>query len=125
MDRRTSAKVASLLLYVHGFIEIAAIMLLALPSEYFAASVFQEGRERMTFMALLSVIYGSSRLVAGYSVWSMKKWGIVFGMTLSIVTMIVAPSIYPFGVMDLLLAVPVLIFLLYLWFKDEVIAIPV
>ena len=43
MHGRTSAKIASLLLLVHGFIEIAAIMLLALPSESVAAVVFKEG----------------------------------------------------------------------------------
>jgi len=118
MDKRTSAKIASVTLFVHGFIEIAGtVMLLALPGELLAAYGFQEGQE--IYMALLSAIAGLSRLVAGYATWSMKKWGIVFGMALSIGTTIWAPSIYPFGVMDLLLATIVLVSLLYLWFGGE------
>jgi hypothetical protein len=49
----------------------------------------------------------------------MRKWGIVFGMALSITTMIVAPSIYPFGIMDLPLAIIVLASLLHVWFSGE------
>ena len=120
MDRRTSAKIASVTLFIHGFIEIVGtVMLLALPSEFLATGNFQEGQGKIIFMAVLSAIYGLSRLVAGYTTWSMKKWGIVFGIVLSIGTMIVAPSIYPFGVMDLLLATIVLVSLLYLWFGSE------
>ncbi len=115
MDRKTSAKIASIVLFVHGFIEILAVTALFVPAE-FAPTWFQE---RPIFWAVISAIYGMSRLIAGYATWSMKKWGIVFGMALSITSMIVAPSIYPFGVMDLLLAVIVLVSLLYVWFGDE------
>lgn len=118
MDKKTSAKIASVILGVHGFIEIAGtVMLLVLPGELTAAAGFQEGKA--LFMGLLSAIAGLSRLIAGYVTWSMKKWGIVFGMVLSIGTMIGAPSIYPFGIMDLLLATIVLVSLLYLWFGGE------
>lgn len=120
MDKKSSAKIASVVLFVHGFIEIAgAVMLLALPSEFLAIGGFQEGQERTIFMAVLSVVWGLSRLVAGYATRSMKKWGIAFGMILSVGTMIGASSIYPFGVMDLLLATIVLVSLLYLWFGSE------
>jgi uncharacterized membrane protein len=94
-------------------------MLLALPSGLLAIKGFQEAQGKTIFMAVLSAICGLSRLVAGYATLSMRKWGIVFGMTLSIATMIGAPSIYPFGVMDLLLATIVLVSLLYLWFGSE------
>ena len=120
MDKKASAKIASVTLFVHGFIEIVGtIGLLALPSKYLASAIFQEVQEKVIFMAVLSAICGLSRLVAGYATWSMKKWGIIFGMILSVATMIGAPSIYPFGVMDLLLATIVLVSLLYLWFGGE------
>ncbi len=115
MDKKTAAKIASVVLFVHGFIEILAVTALFVPAD-FAPPWFQE---RPIFWATLSAIYGMSRLFAGYAIWSMRKWGIVFGMALSITSMIVAPSIYPFGVMDLLLAVIVLVSLLYVWFGDE------
>jgi len=115
MDRKISAKIASIVLFVHGFIEMLAVIALFVPTE-FVPTWFQE---KPIFWATLSAIYGMSRLIAGYAILSMRKWGIVFGMTLSITSMILAPSIYPFGVMDLLLAVIVLVSLLYVWFGDE------
>lgn len=115
MDKNTVAKIASIILFVHGFIEILAVTALFVPVE-FALIWFQE---RPIFWTLISAIYGMSRLIASYATWLMKKWGIVFGMALSITSIIVAPSIYPFGIMDLLLAVIVLVSLLYVWFGDE------
>lgn len=115
MDKNTVAKIASIVLFIHGFIEILAVMALLVPAE-FVPTWFQE---RPIFWAVISAIYGISRLIAGYAIWSMKKWGIVFALTLSIISIIVAPSIYPFGIMDLLLAVIVLVSLLYVWFGNE------
>lgn len=96
MQKRTYAKIASTVLFVHGFVEVLATVMLFAPTEFLPAD-FQE---KKFFWAAISAIYGLSRLVAGYTIWSMKKWGIAFGVALSITTMIVAPSIYPFGIMD-------------------------
>jgi len=120
MDKKTSSKIASVVLFVHGFIEITGTVgLLVLPSGFLSIAGFQEEQGKIIFMAVLTAIFGLSRLVAGYAIWSMKKWGIIFGMVLSVATMIGASSIYPFGVMDLLLATIVLVSLLYLWFGGE------
>lgn len=120
MDKKTSSKIASVVLFVHGFIEITGTVgLLILPSGFLSIAGFQEEQGKIIFMAVLATIFGLSRLVAGYAIWSMKKWGIIFGMVLSVATMIGASSIYPFGVMDLLLATIVLVSLLYLWFGGE------
>ena len=120
MNRKASARVASVVLFIHGFIEIVGTVgLLVLPTEFLPTIGFQEVQGKMVFMAVLSAICGLSRLIAGYVTWSMKKWGIIFGMVLSVTTMIGAASIYPFGVMDLLLATIVLVFLLYVWFGGE------
>jgi hypothetical protein len=116
MDKKTCAKIASVVLFVHGFIEVIGAALMPFAPAEFLSTGFQE---KLVFWAVLSAIYGLSRLVAGYGTWSVKKWGIVFGMALSITTMIGAPSIYPFGLIDLPLAVIVLAFLLYAWFGGE------
>jgi len=120
MNKKIIVKIASVVLFIHGFIEIAGtVMLFTLPSNLLTVAGFQEENGKIIFMAALSVIYGLSRLIAGYIIWSIKKWGIVFGMVLSIVTMISSSSIYPFGIMDLFLALIVLVSLLYLWFGSE------
>jgi hypothetical protein len=124
MNKGTIVKIASVVLFIHGFIEIfGTAMLLALPSEFLAAGGFQGGQGKIIFMAVLSAICGLSRIVAGYEVRLMKKWGIAFGIVLSIATMIGSSSIYPFGIMDLLLATVVLVSLLYTWFGIETIDI--
>lgn len=115
MDKKTSAKIASVVLFVHGFVEMLAVMMPFAPAQFLPTG-FQE---KMVFWAAISAISGLSRLIAGYAIWSMKKWGIAFGVALSITTMIVAPSIYPFGIMDLPLAVIVLVSLLHVWFGGE------
>ena len=115
MDKNTAAKIASVVLFIHGLIEMSALMMPLTPVEFLPGD-FQEN---LVFWAVLSAIYGLSRLIAGYAVWLMKKWGIVFGIALSITTMIVAPSIYPFGIMDLPLAIMVLVSLLQVWFGGD------
>lgn len=115
MKKKTSLKIASIVLFVHGIIEISAIMMLFVPAEFYPIDF----REKFVFWAVLSTVYGLTRVLSGYAIWSAKKWGIVLGIALSITTMVVAPSIYPFGIMDLPLAVIVLVCLLYAWCGDE------
>ncbi|KYK33968.1 MAG: hypothetical protein HXS48_24305 [Theionarchaea archaeon] len=115
MKKKTSLKIASIVLFIHGIIEISAIMMLFAPTEFYPID-FQE---KFVFWAVLSTIYGLTRIISGYAIWSAKKWGIALGIALSITTMIVAPSIYPFGIMDLPLAVIVLVCLLYAWVGNE------
>lgn len=116
MNKNTVAKIASIILFIHGFIEILIVTTLFVPIEF--ALIWFQGRPTI-FWVVISAIYGISRLIASYAIWLMKKWGIVFGMALSIISIIVAPSIYPFGIIDLLLAIIVLVSLLYVWFGDE------
>lgn len=129
MNKKLGTRIASVALFVHGFIEmIGAIALVALPSEFMATKGYiPEGGETSSMVAL-AAIFGLSRLGAGYLTWSMKRWGIVFGMVLSVTTMIVAPLMHLLGaiplssvVMDLVLAVIVLASLLYVLFSDEAI----
>lgn len=74
----------------------------------------------------MSTIFGLSRLVAGYAVWFVKKWGIVLGIILSTITLIMVPLVYQagvIGIIDMLLAIIALVFLLYCWFGNEIIAV--
>jgi hypothetical protein len=113
MDRVRSLRVASAVLFAHGFIEVMAVAMFFAPSEFLPAGF------RAVFWTLLSVVYGLCRLVAGCAIWFSRKWGVAFGVVLSVVTMMVAPSVYPFGVMDLPLAAVVLAALLYAWLGGE------
>ena len=129
MNKKLGARIGSVALFVHGLIEtVGAVALIALPSEFLVTAGYAPEEGKIIFMAAFAAIFGLSRLAAGYITWSMKKWGIAFGMVLSMITMIVAPLMHLFGainlssvVMDLLLAVIVLASLLYVLFGDEVI----
>jgi len=129
MNKKLGTRIGSVALFVHGSIEIVgAIALVALPSEFLATgSYIQEGGQTSSMVAL-AVIFGLSRLAAGYITWSMKKWGIAFGVVLGVTTMIAVPLMHLLGaialssvVMDLVLAIIVLASLLYVLFGDEAI----
>jgi len=71
-------------------------------------------------IAMFGVFWGISRLIAAWGIWSMKKWAVALGIVMSIVTLMAAITIIPAGVTDTLFAAPVLIFLLYAWFGNEI-----
>ena len=129
INKKLATKIGSVALFVHGFIEVVgAIALVALPGEFLATGRYIQESGKTSFVVALAVIFGLSRLVAGYITWSMKRWGIAFGVALGVTTMIVAPLMHLLGaialttvVMDLVLAVIVLASLLYVLFGDEVI----
>ena len=91
------------------------LMMLFAPKEYLPANF----ETQSLFWAVLSGIYGIARLIAGYAIWVNKKWGWMFGILLCLTTMIVAPTIIPFGIVDLILAVIITISLLYANYGHE------
>lgn len=128
MNKKLGTKIGSVALFVHGFIEVVgAIALVALPSEFLANGGYISEGGKTNSMVALAAIFGLLRLGAGYITWSMKRWGIAFGVVLGVTTMIAAPLMHLLGaiplssvVMDLVLAVIVLASLLYVLFGDEV-----
>lgn len=104
------------MLLLHGFIEVLGALITPLTTEEFLPSGLMN--EKYFWMAI-SAVYGISRLITGYEVWMMRKWGIALGVVLSTTTMIIAPSIIPFGIMDSMLAIVTLASILIAWFGDE------
>ena len=125
-----SARIASVALFVHGFVElIGAVALLVLPREFLTTRGYIGEEGEIAFSIALAAIFGLSRLVSGWPTWSMKKWGIALGIALSVTTMIGAPLLLLLGaislssvIMDLLLAVIVVAFSFYALFGNEAIA---
>jgi hypothetical protein len=74
------------------------------------------------FWSILSVLYGLIRWIAGAAIWRKRKWGWALGLLIALVTMIVAPSINPFGIMDLFFSAITMIFLLIAYYgKDQLV----
>lgn len=118
LTRPIGVKVVSILFYLHGAIEIAgAVMLLVVPPDLLAATGFPF--EKSISLALLSLISGAFRLFIGYAVWRKRKWGVVLGVIFSVTTIIGAPQFLPFGIMDTLIAMVILVLLLVAWLGPE------
>jgi hypothetical protein len=115
MNKQTSQRIASLSLVIFGLFELMGLMMLIIPTEYIPADF----EPQTVFWALISGLYGVSRIIAGFAIWSNKKWGMVLGFMLCLTTMIVAPTIIPFGVIDLIFTMIITISLLYAYFGNE------
>jgi hypothetical protein len=115
MYKRTSQRIASLGLVLFGLFELMGLMMLLAPKEYLPTGF----ESQSTFWAVISGLYGVSRIIAGCGIWSNKKWGMVFGFMLCLTTMIVAPTIVPFGVIDLIFTIIITISLLYDYYENE------
>jgi hypothetical protein len=126
MNRKLSARIASILLIMHGLMEVAGLVAIFSPAQAVAQSFENFGgmgksqiAANMMPIVLLGVMWGITRFIAAWGVWSMKKWAITLGCAVSVVSLIAAISIIPAGVADTLLGAPVLILLLYTWFGSS------
>ena len=123
MNRKRSARISSILLVFHGLIEISGFALInSIPLVLigFGGLSGPELEQNTSAIAMFGVFWGISRIIAAWGIWSLRKWAMILGIILSMITMIAAITIIPVGVTDTLFAIPVLIFLLYAWFGSEV-----
>lgn len=122
MNRRLSARIASVLLILHGLIEITGLAFAgSLPNALagFGGLTGPLLAENAQTIAMIGLLWGIARLIAAGGCWSLRKWGLVLGIIVSAATMIAGITIIPAGMTDTLLALPALIFLLYAWFGNE------
>ena len=123
LNRTLSAKLSSLLLTVHGLIEVTSLVFIAsipLALISFGGLTGPALERNASSVAMFGVFWGIARIVAAWGSWSLRKWALILGITLSIITMVAAVTIIPAGITDTLFSLPALIFLLYAWFGDEV-----
>ena len=115
MNKQIGLKIASIGLCLFGLFEIMGVLILVAPEEYMPAGF----ESQPVFWSVLSGIYGIARVIAGIAVWKKRKWGMVFGLMLCLTTMIVAPTIVPFGIMDLIFSVIITVAILYAHYGNE------
>ena len=80
MNRKLSARIASILLSLHGLIEVAGLMAIISPAQT-AAQTFENfggmGKTQiaanMLSIVLLGLMWGLTRFIAAWGIWSMKK----------------------------------------------------
>jgi hypothetical protein len=122
MNRKISSRLASILLVLHGLIEIAGLMFInsiSLALISFGGLTGPALERNASAIAMFGVFWGIGRLIAAWGAWSLRKWAMVLGMMLSSITLIASITIIPAGVTDTLFAIPALILLLYAWFGNE------
>jgi len=120
--RKHSARTASVLLILHGLIEMAGLVFINSISFgliSFGGLTGAALERNASAIAMFGVFWGIARLVAAWGSWSLQKWAVILGILLSTVTMTASITIIPAGVMDTLFSVPILILLLYAWFGNE------
>lgn len=123
LDRKLSARIAVVLICAHGLIEIAGLVFInSMPDALisFGGLTGPSLEQNAQMVGMFGVLWGLSRLIVGWGAWSLRKWALILGIILSIVTVVAAITIIPAGVADTILALPVLILLLYTWFGNKV-----
>lgn len=123
MNRKISSRIASILLILHGLIEITGLVFINSTPDTLISFGGLTGsllEQNAQLIGVFGALWGISRLIAAAGSWSLRKWAILLGIILSIVTVVAAITIIPAGVADTILAMPVLILLLYTWFGNEV-----
>ena len=122
MNRKLSSRIASTLLALHGLIELTGLIFINSTSNTLISFGGLTGSllaQNTQTVGMFGALWGITRLIAAVGAWSLRKWAILLGIILSIVTAVAAITIIPAGVADTILAMPVLILLLYTWFGNE------
>jgi hypothetical protein len=124
MKRKTCTRIASILLILHGFTEIMTLFSIFAPSQYVSQMFENFGgmnkadiADNLMILLMFGVFWGIIRIIAALGILKMRKWAVVLGVIVSVVSLIAAISIIPFGLMDTIFAAPVLILLLMAWFE--------
>lgn len=122
MNPKTSTKIAAILLIVHGLIEVSALFTLNLMTGSlvsFGGLDQAQIADNIGSIVALGILWGLTRFVAAWGLWTMKKWGAALGVAISLVTMVAAVTVIPAGVADTLFSVPTMILLFYAWFGSH------
>ena len=126
MNRKLSSRIASVLLALHGLIEITGFVFIKSAPDTLISFGGLTGpllEQNAQVVGMFGALWGISRLIAGWGIWSLRKWALTFGIILSVITVVAAITIIPAGVADTILAMPALIFLIYAWFGNEVVEV--
>ena len=119
MNQQRSARIAALIIGLHGAIELLGPVLLLVGGES-AEIPFAEYQQAPQFFTIsIGLIYGLLRLVSLRPIWQGKRWGLYLGASLSLVSMILGYTIIPAGIMDTLLGGLAMMFLLRAIFGEQ------
>ena len=123
MSRKSSSRIASALLALHGLIEITGLVFIkSAPNTLisFGGLTGSLLEQNIQMVGMFGALWGLARFIAAGGIWSLRKWALTLGIILSSITVIAAITIIPAGVADTLFALSALILLLHAWFGNEI-----
>lgn len=114
-------KTAAVLFILHGLGEIMGLVAIFLPgAELFLAQYAgQEFLRKVGYMTIIGALSGIARLIAAAGLLKGRKWAVAYGIILAVLTLNNSVNMVPFGIVDFLFALPVLLILLSVWFGRE------
>lgn len=102
MNTKIILRISTLILLVHGVIELLSILSIFTGEASFF--IFQELRENWQQTVLISIVSGIIRIVAAAGVSKGFKWGLMLGIFFSVATYSGLAFYLPYGMMDALLS---------------------
>jgi len=125
MSEKKIAVVSAFLLYLHGLIEmIVPILIVLFKIDIGILGTGEDVSEIETVaICIVGAVWGITRIAAGWGIWRIRKWAVMLGILMSVITMAASINIIPAGMVDAVLSAPVLVLLLYLWFANESLSI--
>lgn len=117
-------RIAAVLLWIHGSIELMSLMALLPASKAYLPGGIGDHlfAENVVFVMVIGSLWGVIRWILGFGVWRSRRWAAVAAIIISGITLQAAVGIVPFGIMDTILAAPVLLLLLHGWFGKTTIS---
>lgn len=115
MNREIFNTITVYVLFFHGIIEIFIIAIRFIFPELLPGFL---GENSYT-TSYIKLMYALSRLILGIGVLKKQLWALFSGILISFTTIILAPIILPFGLIDLPLSLLVSFLIIYLLIGDK------
>ncbi len=115
MNREFLNSIAVYVLFLHGIIEILIIFIRFIFPELFPGFL----GENPYSISYIKLMYALTRIIVGVGIFKKRLWALLFGILTSLATVILAPIILPFGLIDLPLSLLVSFLIIYLLIGDK------
>jgi uncharacterized membrane protein len=111
--------IASVLILIHGMIEMLSIVGLFIPQPFHFA--FEELNQYWQATVVVGIVSGALRITAVIGIWKNRLWGWALGVLMCIITFSMLTLYLPAGAADAILAGGALVLLLAGKFHDTLI----
>jgi hypothetical protein len=115
MNRELLNSITIYVLFLHAIIEIFIIIIRFIFPELLPEFL----GENPYSISYIKLMYSLTRIVVGIGIFKKKLWALLFGILISLTSIILAPIILPFGLIDLPLSLLVGFLITYIIIGDK------